>query len=468
MLYNRSPICYRSLSRVAHIGCKPQKAPIIMLKQRAIFFFWLPLAFSWLLMTFEGPWVQAVISRKPDAELQLAAFGLVMSLSVTIEAPVIMMLAVGSALAHNKHAYKVLWRYMMVVNVLITIVAALMAFTPLLDWYLGGLLGIPPHIIDAVRPGMVIMILWSALIGYRRFHQGILINQNRTRTVGTGAIIRIAASAGVAFALGAFSDLPGAVIGAWALIMAVTVEAIYVHLIVQPDVAKLKQKDRPARRPPLTYGGVLRFHLPLALTSLLTLLVRPVIESGLASAPDAERALAAWPVVFAIILVMRSGGLAWQEVVITLSKGPSELQALRRFTWVLGFGTSGLMMVLAFTPLIDIYSNTILGVPATIQPLIVTGTAFGILLPLFTVLQSYLRALLMLTDTTAPIYQGMFIGFMLTAALMWLGLQLNVGGIVMASLALTGGTLVELLYLLVAFRRHEDKLQITWAAAAAD
>jgi hypothetical protein len=36
----------------------------------------LPLALSWLSMSFEGLWIQGVISRKPDAETQLAAVGL--------------------------------------------------------------------------------------------------------------------------------------------------------------------------------------------------------------------------------------------------------------------------------------------------------------------------------------------------------------------------------------------------------
>jgi len=41
---------------------------------RTIFWFWMPLAFSMLLMTIEGPWMQAVIGRRPDPTLQLAAF----------------------------------------------------------------------------------------------------------------------------------------------------------------------------------------------------------------------------------------------------------------------------------------------------------------------------------------------------------------------------------------------------------
>lgn len=427
-----------------------------MLKQREIFYFWLPLAFSFLLMTFEGPWVQGVISRKADAELQLAAFGLVMSLSVTIEAPVIMFLAVGSALARDRHAYHVLWRYTMIVNLLVTVVAALMAFTPLLDWWLGSVLNIPQNIIDATRPGMVVMILWSGFIGYRRFHQGILIRNNRTRAIGIGTMIRIIVSAGIAVLVGLLSALPGAVIGALALMFAVTAEMIYTIIVARPDVNQLVNTE--PRSPLLTYRSALGFHLPLALTSLMTLLVRPIIERGLAGTPDAALALAAWPVIFAIALFMRSGGMAWQEVVISLCRGSAERQALRRFSFTLGMVLTGLMILLAFTPLIDIYLGAVLNVPERLHPSIVMGTQVAVMLPLLTVLQSHFRGLLMLSGKTSPIYQGMLLSFVLTAAVMWGAVGMGMNGLVAASLAMTLGALAEMAFLWRMVLMNEDRL----------
>ena len=95
---------------------------------------------AWLMMTLEGPWIQGVISRKPDSEDgQLAAFGLVFSLSVLIETPIIMLLATSNALSRDRQSFRLLWRFMFAINVVITTIAVLMAFTPLLDLYLGAL-----------------------------------------------------------------------------------------------------------------------------------------------------------------------------------------------------------------------------------------------------------------------------------------------------------------------------------------
>lgn len=429
---------------------------------RKVLIFWLPLAFSWLLMTFEGPWIQGVISRKPDSETQLAAFGLIFSLSVLIETPIIMLLATSSALSRNRQAYKVLWRFMMAINVLVTIIALLMAFTPLLDIYLDSLLQIPPHIIEATRPGMKIMVLWSAFIGYRRFHQGILIRFGNTRYIGYGTVIRIIVSGGIAIGLGAITQIAGGVIGALSLIVAVGAEAIYTYFVSRKDVNRLLETRLSENLKALTYRDALKFHVPLALTSLVSLIIRPFIERGLASMPDATQALAAWPIVFSIMLVMRSGGMAYQEVVISMNQSQQHHDILRGFTFRLGASLTILMTAFAFTPLIDIYNNIILDVPENLRGLVLLGVQSAVALPLLTTLQSYFRALLMLAEKTSIIYQAMIIGFIVTTTIVWGAISSGVHGIFAASLGLTIGQIIELLFLVTAYQKQSISITQHW------
>ena len=433
---------------------------------RKVFIFWLPLAFSWLLMTFEGPWIQGVISRKPDSETQLAAFGLIFSLSVLIETPIIMLLATSSALSRNEQAYRVLWRFMVAINVLVTFLALLMAFTPLLDIYLDTLLNIPAHIIEATRPGMQIMVLWSAFIGYRRFHQGILIRFGHTHYIGYGTIIRIVVSGGVAIGLGAITQIAGGVIGALALIFAVALESIYTHFISRKDVQRLLETKLKSNVKALTYRNVLKFHAPLAATSIITLLIRPFIERGLASLPDATQALAAWPIVFSIMLVMRSGGMAYQEVVISMNHSEEHHTILRGFTFRLGATLTLLMIIFAFTPLIDIYNNSILDVPENLRGLILLGVQSAIALPLLTTLQSYFRALLMLAEKTSIIYQAMIVGFIITTIFVWGAISQGVHGILAASLGLTIGQVIELLFLFITYKKQNVSMFQHWQSTA--
>ncbi len=434
---------------------------------RKVFTFWLPLALAWLLMSTESAWIQSVISRKPDAETQLAAYGLMFSLSVLIETPIIMLLATSNALSRDRQSFRLLWRFMIGINCFITAIALLMAFTPLLDFYLGNLLNIPPHIIEATRPGMKIMVLWGAFIGYRRFHQGLIIRFGNTRYVGYGTLIRVLVSGSVAIVLGAITHIAGAEIGALALILAVVAEAAYTYRVSRPDVQRLLETPRPASRSPLSYSQAARFHLPLAATSLITMLVNPAIERGLASMPDAVQSLAAWPVILSIIWFMRSGGMAYQEVVISLNDNEQKHRLLRNFTLRLSASLSLIMLLFASTPLIQLYLGVILGVPPELQSLVILGAQTAFLLPLLTTLHSYFRALLMLSNRTAAIYQAITLGFVLTAIIVWGGIALGLHGILAASLGLTLGQSFELAYLYLSYRRGKAALRLHWQSAIA-
>ena len=68
---------------------------------------WWPLATSWLLMTVEMPLISAAMARLAFPEINLAAYGgVVFPISLIIESPIIMLLAVSTALSKDRDSYK--------------------------------------------------------------------------------------------------------------------------------------------------------------------------------------------------------------------------------------------------------------------------------------------------------------------------------------------------------------------------
>ena len=57
-------------------------------------------------MTAEGPTVSAAINRLPDEIIMLAAQGIVVSLAVTIESPIINLLSTATALVRDRDSYQ--------------------------------------------------------------------------------------------------------------------------------------------------------------------------------------------------------------------------------------------------------------------------------------------------------------------------------------------------------------------------
>jgi hypothetical protein len=421
--------------------------PASVTTQRQILLFWLPLAASWLLMGAEGPVLQAVIARLADIETQLAAFGIVMSLEIAIESPVIMLLATSTALSTNARNYLTLRRFMIRVNLMATAISVLIAFTPAYDLIVRTWMGIPSHIADAALPGMKIMTLWAAAIGVRRFYQGVMIRNGKTRSIGYGTVVRLAGSGGSGILLAAFSGLPGVYVGGIALMTGVLAEAAFITWAVRPTVHRILAEDEDKDARIYSLAEVLRYHAPLAVTSLLTLLAQPLIGAGLARMSNPEENLAAWPVVWGIVFLFRSPTFALPEAVIALISEPRLKTAVWKFCCRIGVGCSVAMLLLAVTPLSKFYLQTIAGLPDNLSRYVMPAVGLALALPFINSIHSWLRGLLMAAHSTHVIYWGMGLNLVATVGILLAGGWIHAPGAQTAIVAVTAALILEVLYL---------------------
>lgn len=435
--------------------------------QRKIFWFWLPLAASWLLMMLQGPVIQGSIARLPEAVTMLAALGIVMSLSVTIESPVIMVLATTTALAASPQAYRVLQRFVLHLNISLTILAATLAFVdPVYNALVPGLMGIPLPIAEAAQPAMKIMTLWTAAIGWRRFYQGILIRFAKTRYVSYGTGLRLTSISVTAISLALFSPLPGVVIASCSLMAGVTSEMIFAFFAAHPTISTHLSGPADPDQPDITYREVARYHAPLAATSLLTLLAQPMIGAGLARMAFPEQNLAAWPVIFTIWLIFRSPAQALPEMIVALLKGPETFAPLRRFSLLVASGATLALSLMLFTPLITFYLLIVTAVTANLAQFIIAGAMAGLFLPALHAAQSWLRGILLVVKITGSIYWGMGVNLLVTALTLAAGVALRSPGAPAAAVALSLGMLAEIIYLWWRIRPVQGRFQLAPAAGA--
>lgn len=424
------------------------------MRQRDIFWFWLPLFASWLLMTAEGPIIAAAINRLPDEVIMLAAMGIVNSLSVTIESPIINMLATSTALVRDRASYLLVRRFTIHLCLLLTAVAVLVAYTPLFDLIVPGLLDVPPEIAQWVRPGMQIMIFWTAAIGWRRFLQGILIRHGQTRKIAWGTAVRLLASGGAVAVLALGSDWPGVIIGALALMAGVVAEALYATWATRPILRGALGPGTPAADgPPLTYRRLLAFHLPLAATSLLLLLVQPLVTSSLTRLARPTESLAAWPILFQILLMARAAALALPEVIIALHRDGRTFAPLRRFSLSLLAAVTLAMALFSLTPLAGLYVFGVQDMTPAVGELALSALGYFLLFPALAVLTSWLRGLLIQGHHTRYVNVGMAVNLSITAGVLWFGLARQWPGLPAAALALNLASLGEVIYLAWRTRR---------------
>ncbi len=414
---------------------------------------WWPLAASWIFMALEGPFQTIFVARLPDPKIHLAAFGsLVLPIAMLIEAPIIMMLSASTALSTDLDSYHKIRRIMHRLSAGLTLLHALLALTPLYQLLVVNILHAPAETVAPARAGFILMIPWSWAIAYRRFNQGVLIRFGRSITVGVGTLIRLSANA-VVLTLGftAF-QVPGTTLACIAVTTGVVAEAVYAGLCVRPVLRSRLPKESDSQ--PLTTRAFLRFYVPLSLTSLILMGIRPMLSAAVGRMPNALDSLAVVPVVNGLVFLFRSVGAAYNEVVIAHLDRPRSSLALARFARRLAVLTSLGLVVITATPLAQVWFGSISGLDASLSGLARSGLWIVVLLPALAATQSYLQGVIMHSRKTRSVTEAVFVYF--AASVVVLGAGIAWGGTNGAYVALASMAVGELLRTLWFFWRSRS------------
>jgi hypothetical protein len=380
---------------------------------------WWPLALSWLLMAVESPAVSAIVARLAEPEINLAAFGgLVWPLALIIESPILMLLSASTALSKDWDSYRRLRRFTMRTGAVLTALHVLITFTPLYHVVAVKLIGAPAEIVEPARRGLMVMIPWTWCVAYRRFNQGVLIRFGHSRAVGLGTLVRLSTDALVLAAGYLIGTIPGIAVAGSVLTAGVTSEAIYAGLRVRPVLRRQLRQAAPVEQP-LTFRAFIAFYAPLAMTSLLNLLAEPIGSAALSRMPGALESLAVWPVVSGFTFLLRSLGYAYNEVVIALLDEPRAAHNLRRFMAFLAALTTGLLLVIAATPLATLWFGRVSALNPRLATLARWGLWIALPVPGLTALQTWYQGLIVHSRRTRGITEAVIVYLLANGTILW-------------------------------------------------
>lgn len=408
-------------------------------------------------MAVEGPIAMSVISRMPNAEICRAAFQPLMAIAYLIESPVIDLLTTSTTLGKDRKHYVQLSRFVWWIMGIVTALHALVTATPLYWEVTEKIIGLDPKIAEVARPGLLLMIPWSAIIGWRRYLQGILIRNGQTRLIGYGTAVRMATMAAVAFSLYAWGALPSIVTVGWALVASVAAESIFIHFASRPTIRTALADDDPTLNP-ISQRFLARFHLPLTATTMVTILSQPLVSAALARSPMSVLSLGAFQVASSLIWFHRTIVFALPEVVITLYRDGRAAEKLKRFCLIVGLVTTGTMLLTAITNLDSVIFNKLLGVddPETIRTAHLC-LQLSCLLPLLGALQAYLRGVLAAHHLTVSRLAAILVALACMVGGLAFGVVARWPGVVTASVALTLAQVAEFSVLAQAWRTGRVK-----------
>ena len=410
---------------------------------------WLPLAATWLMMSVEGPFLAAVIARLPEPTVNLAAFGIAFSFALIVEAPIIMILSASTALAKDINAFRKLRNFLFLLNLVITLVMLVILWGPVFDWLAESFISLPPEVARLTHQALVILLPWPAAIGFRRLYQGLLIRHEMTRRIAYGTAIRVIFMTASALVLYRFFALPGALVGAAALSCGVVVESIGTRLMAW-GIGRRIESSLDDEGEPLSYRRIVDFYVPLALTSIIALAIHPAITFFLGQSRQALESLAVLPVVASLTFMFRSVALSYQEVAIALLDGTREnFRRVARFAFILGFVSTSMLVLIAFTPLASLWFRVVSGLSAELAEFSLLPLQLFSLIPFFSVMLAFQRSIQVFGRMTRPVTLATIVEVTGTVAVLFLGIHVfNWAGVIVAVSALMLGRILGNLSLL--------------------
>lgn len=370
------------------------------------------------MMSVEGPFLSALIARLDEPEYNLAAYGVAFALALIIEAPVIMMMSASTAIVKDEHSFFKLKRFTYLLSGGLTLIMIILIIPPVFYFIAEDLIGLPPKVAGLTHIATIILLPWPGSIGYRRFCQGILIRNNLTRRVAYGTIVRITTMVLTASIFYTFIDVPGVIVGASALSFAVVAEAIASRIMTATIIKKISWVAAAGER--ITYKEIFHFYYPLALTSLLSMGVQPLVTFFVGKSRMALESLAVLPVITSFVFIFRAFGLSYQEVIIAkMDKERINFIPLRNYALILAGILSASLYIISFSPLSNFWFENISGLSKTLSNFSKTPLQIMAIIPALTVWISLQRAMLVNNKKTKLITQGTAIEFITITLVMY-------------------------------------------------
>jgi len=369
---------------------------------KRIFHFWIPLAATWFMMAVEGPFLAAVIARLTDPKFNLAAYGVAFSFAVLMESPIIMIMSASNALVKDRDSFLKLRNFTYVLNGVITVVMIIFLLPSVFNFITIQLIGLPENVSRLTHYACIVLLPWPAAIGYRRFYQGILVSSHLPKRVAYGTVVRLSSMAITALICYWFFNLTGAVVGTMALSLGVMAEAAASKFMAKKSVNRLLLKK--SKEKSLSYRFISTFYFPLALTSILSLSVQPMVTFFIGHSRMALESLAVLPVINSLVFIFRCTGFSFQEVAIALFGENNEFyKPLRNFAVLLGLIVTAGLSFVAFTPLSFLWFHKVSGLSLELTRFANLPTKIVSIMPGLVVLLSFQRALLVNNRKTKPI-----------------------------------------------------------------
>ena len=168
--------------------------------------------------------ISIFLGRLENAELAIAAFGVVHGLASLLMGPMRNLTQTAQTLVARREDVRVMFAFTAQLVVFFTLLALVLFETPLRDTILLSIMGLPPSLAAYCEPALTVSIAMAAFWSCTALFRGLLAKARTTKSLAASGVLRILTAAVVGFLSLGHSELNGASLGVAAWVTSYAVE----------------------------------------------------------------------------------------------------------------------------------------------------------------------------------------------------------------------------------------------------
>lgn len=340
------------------------------MRATALFFF--PLLLNVQFMSVSHSIINAGLARLDGAITALAAFSVAMVLHLFVASPSYQNHTVTIAMVHGRKSLHSTILFILLVASYVSVMLALLAFTPIGSLVLDRLLGVDPEVAKGAREVLSLMVFLPFFTGLRGLSQGLVIQARRTSLVSLATGVRIITLFGYLW-IGQ-QLFSGPKVAAFALLFCVITETIVISLFAWRVHLPASAEEGKS------FSEIFRYAFPLAYSSGLQQTVPLLINAIISRLPDGTLALAAFGIIRGFLFLLAGPMRNLQQAYLTLVRQTADYAVLAGFFRQVSLVMAVIMLSVAW-PLNRIVLGTIMGLDEVMRHYIAWPLAACALFP---------------------------------------------------------------------------------------
>jgi hypothetical protein len=215
------PVLRSGAFRTDRMGGQPPRT------MRELWRFYRPLAVSTILRQATRPVLNTGIAAAAMARASLAAWPVTWGFAILVAGPAWSLQQLTTALAEDEVAYRRVRGFALSLSGFFTLLLAVVAFTPLYGWVMGGVYNLSFELQELARPALQLMSPYPLLLGAQSLLRGVLILEGDTGVVRSAMTVNVLVLAGMVAAGAWIFSFNGVTVAAVAVMSGAVAELLW-------------------------------------------------------------------------------------------------------------------------------------------------------------------------------------------------------------------------------------------------